>query len=94
MHGAGPRAADDRHPVRAGPSDYLRHNVYYTFSGFNLIPPFLEALLQVGVDRMMFSTDHPRQSMTEATTFLARLPLTPHDHERIAHGNAEHAMNI
>lgn len=66
---AGPRAAGDRHPVRAGPSDYLRHNVYYTFSGFNWIPTFLEVLPQVGVDRMMFSTDHPHRSMTEATAF-------------------------
>ena len=40
--------------------------------GFNWIPQFLEALRQVGVDRMMFSTDHPCQSMTEATAFLAR----------------------
>jgi uncharacterized protein len=58
------------------------------------MPPFLEALLQVGVDRMMFSADHPHQSMTEATTFLAGLPLTPHDRERIAHGKGERVMNI
>ena len=42
----------------------------------------------------MFSTDHPHQSTTEATTFLAGLPLTPHDHERIAHGKGERVMNI
>jgi uncharacterized protein len=84
----------DRHPVRAGPVEYLRHNVYCTFSGFNWIPQFLEVLLQVGVDRMMVSTDHPYQAMTEATAFLAGLPLTPHDRERIAHGNAERVLNI
>ena len=39
--------------LERAPSDYLRHNVYYTFSGFNWIPQFLEVLLQVGVDRMM-----------------------------------------
>ena len=32
--------------------------------------------------------------MTEATTFLAGLPLTPHDRERIAHGKGERVMNI
>ena len=43
----------------------------------------------------MFSTGHPHQlSMIEATTFLAGLPLTPHDRERIAHGKGERVMNI
>ncbi len=76
------------------PSEYLRHNVYYTFSGFNWTPQFLELLLQVGVDRMMFSADYPYQSMTEATTFLAGLSLTPSDWEHIVHGNAESLLNI
>jgi uncharacterized protein len=58
------------------------------------ISPILEALLQVALDRIMFSADHPHQSMTECTTFLAGLPLTPHDRERIAHGNAERVLNI
>jgi hypothetical protein len=62
--------------------------------GFNWIPQFLEVLRQVGVDRMMFSTDHPHQSMTEATAFLAGLPPTPHDRQRITHGNAERVLNI
>ena len=38
---------------------------------------------------MMFSTDDPYQALTEATAFLAGLPLAPHGRERIAHGNAE-----
>ena len=80
--------------LQRAPSEYLRHNVYYTFSGFNWIPEFLELLLHVGVDRMMFSTDYPYQSMTEATAFLAGLPLAPADRERIAHGNAESTLNI
>jgi uncharacterized protein len=42
---------------------------------------------------MMFSTDHPYESTTEATAFLAGLPLTPRDRERSARGNAER-MNI
>ena len=40
-------------------SAYLRENVHYTFSGFNVTPTFLELLLHVGVDRIMFSADYP-----------------------------------
>jgi uncharacterized protein len=70
-------------------STYLRENVHYTFSGFNFTPTFLDLLLQVGVDRIMFSADHPYASMVEARGFLDRLPVSVADKERIAHGNAE-----
>jgi predicted TIM-barrel fold metal-dependent hydrolase len=75
-------------------SAYLRENVHYTFSGFNFLPTFLELLLQVGVDRIMFSADHPYQSMAEARAFLDRAPVSDGDRRRIAHGNAEHLFGI
>ena len=75
-------------------SAYLRENVHYTFSGFNWTPAFLDLLLQVGSDRIMFSTDHPYASMTEARTFLDQLPASPADKERIAHGNAERLLRL
>ena len=70
-------------------SAYLRENVHYTFSGFNFVPTFLDLMLQVGVERLMFSADHPYASMAEARGFLDRLPVSSADRERIAHGNAE-----
>jgi hypothetical protein len=70
-------------------SAYLRENVHYTFSGFNFSPVFLMLLLQVGVGRIMFSTDHPYGSMAEGRAFLDQLPVSDPDRERIAHGNAE-----
>ena len=57
-------------------SAYLRENVHYTFSGFNFLPTFLELMLEVGVDRIMFSTDHPYRSMAEGRAFLDRLPVS------------------
>jgi uncharacterized protein len=70
-------------------SAYLRENVHYTFSGFNFTPTFLDLMLQVGVERIMFSADHPYASMAEAREFLDRLPVSSADRLRIAHGNAE-----
>jgi len=75
-------------------SAYLRENVHYTFSGFNFLPAFLELLLQVGVERTLFSTDHPYQSMADGRAFLDRLPVSPADRERIAHGNAERLFGV
>ena len=73
---------------------YLRENLHYTFSGFNWTPAFFDLLLQVGVDRIMFSADYPYGSMTQARAFLDQLPVSPADKERIAHGNAERLMRL
>ncbi|MFY9750713.1 MAG: amidohydrolase family protein [Methanoregula sp.] len=78
------------HPV----ADYLRENVYYSFSGFNFIQTFLNLYLQVGADRILFSADYPYSSMAEARTFLENLPVSRADKNRIAHGNAERLLRL
>jgi len=75
-------------------SAYLRENIHYTFSGFNFTPTFLDLLLQVGVDRILFSADHPYASMAQARAFLDQLPVCAADKERIAHGNAERLLGL
>ena len=75
-------------------SAHLRENVHYTFSGFNYTPVFLNLLLQVGVDRIMFSIDYPYASMAEGRAFLDQLPVSDADRERIAHGNAQHLFGF
>jgi predicted TIM-barrel fold metal-dependent hydrolase len=73
---------------------YLRENVHYTFAGFNFPATFLDLLLEVGVDRIMFSVDHPYGSMAEARAFLDQIPVSASDRERIAHGNAERLLSL
>ncbi len=74
--------------------DYLRTNVHYTFAGFNFLPVFELLLAEVGIDRIMFSADHPFASMTTARTFLDGLPISDADREQIAHSNAEQLFNL
>ncbi len=74
---------------------YLKENVHYTFSGFNFPPAFLDLLLELGgVERIMFSADHPYQSMPQARAFLEQIPVSAADKERIAHGNAERLFRL
>jgi predicted TIM-barrel fold metal-dependent hydrolase len=75
-------------------TSYLRDNVHYTFSGFNFPATFLDLLLEVGVDRIMFSADHPYQPMAAAKAFLEQIPVSAADRERIAHGNAEKLFGL
>ena len=73
---------------------YLRENLNYTFGGFNWVQAFLDLVLQVGVERVMFSADHPYASMAQARAFLDKLPASPADKERIAHSNAERLLRL
>ena len=74
---------------------YLKENVHYTFSGMNFPPTFLDLFLELGgVDRIMFSADYPYQSMAEARAFLAQIPASAADKERIAHANAERLLSL
>ncbi len=75
-------------------SAYLRENIHYTFSGFNYTSTFLDLLLEVGVDRIMFSVDYPYASMAQGREFLNKLSISTADKERIAHGNAESLLKI
>jgi len=73
---------------------YLRENLHYTVSGFNFLPTFLDLLLEVGVERIMFSADYPFGSNSAACAFLEQIPVSPADRERIAHENAESLMGL
>ena len=73
---------------------YLRQNIHYTSSGYNFPAPFLNLLLEVGVDRIMFSADDPYQSMAKSAAFLEHIPVSEADRERIAHGNAEKLLRM
>jgi predicted TIM-barrel fold metal-dependent hydrolase len=74
--------------------EYLTTNLHYTFAAFNWTPTFLNLLLQVGVDRILFATDHPYGSMDTARSFLDRLPVARTDREKISHRNAEHLLGL
>jgi len=73
---------------------YLRENVHYTFGGFNFPATFQNLLLEVGLERIMFSADYPYGTMTEARAFLEHLPVTSADRERIAHGKAARLLGV
>jgi predicted TIM-barrel fold metal-dependent hydrolase len=75
-------------------ADYLRQNVHYTFAGFNFPATFLDLLLEVGVERIMFSVDYPYGSMAKAREFLENLPVSAADRARIAHSNAEKLFRL
>ena len=75
-------------------SAYLQENINYTFSGLNYTQTFLNLFLEMGADRIMFSTDYPFVPLEESRKFLDQLPVSTSDKKKIAHGNAERLLHI
>jgi hypothetical protein len=72
----------------------LRRNLWLTTSGYNTATPLLCALAAFGVDRIMFSVDHPFANSEQATTFLRSAPVDEADREKLAHGTVESLLGI
>lgn len=75
-------------------AEYLRENVYYTCAAFYFLPSFLDLLMQVGADRIMFAVDYPFASMKQGVDFIKNLPICDNDKYRIAFENAEKLFKI
>lgn len=75
-------------------AETLRRNLHLTTSGYNFDAPLQCALSVFGVDRVMFSVDHPFADSAKAVAFLESAPVSAGDREKIAHGNAEALLGI
>jgi predicted TIM-barrel fold metal-dependent hydrolase len=71
----------------------LKH-VWLTTSGFFTLPPFLNALLTFGADRILFSVDYPFSEPRDGRSFLNGLPLCEADREKIAYRNADQLLRL
>jgi predicted TIM-barrel fold metal-dependent hydrolase len=73
---------------------YLRNNFYLTTSGNFRTPALLNTIQEVGVDRLLFSTDYPFEDMREASEWFDRLEINENDHARIASTNARTLLRL
>ncbi len=85
------RAVDDGRLTRTV-SRTLLDQLWITTSGFFDLPCFMAALFTFGLNRMLFSVDHPFASMEQRRAFLDMVPLSPADRDKLAHGNADRLL--
>ncbi|GGM39764.1 amidohydrolase [Longimycelium tulufanense] len=75
-------------------TEYLSGNFYLTTSGAFHDQALLCAALTVGVDRLLFATDYPYESMEQAARWLEQASISENDRRKIAHGNARQLLGI
>jgi gamma-resorcylate decarboxylase len=79
-----PRGVPARKPV----GDYFRANFHLTTAGNFRTSSFVCAMLEIGVDRLMFSVDYPFEDVSDAAPWFDGLAISPADREKIGRLNA------
>ena len=69
-------------------SQYFSRNFVLTTSGHFSSKALLDAISEIGVDRVMFSTDYPFESMFTASEWFDDALLSENDREKIGRTNA------
>jgi len=69
-------------------------NFYLTTSGHFSTPALLCTLLEVGIDRILFSVDWPFVENEPGMRWMETVPLSAEDKEKVFNGNARRLLKI
>jgi predicted TIM-barrel fold metal-dependent hydrolase len=81
---------EDRHnyPAKRRMADYFSENFYITTSGNFRTQALINAILEIGADRIMFSTDWPFENVDHAAIWFDHAPISENDRLKIGRTNA------
>ena len=74
--------------------DTFREHFWITTSGNFSTPALMCSILELGVDRILFSVDWPMVQNKPGTDWMAQVPLCPEDKAKILGGNASKLLKI
>jgi 2,3-dihydroxybenzoate decarboxylase len=80
--------APPRYPAKKKLGDYFRANFHLTTSGNFRTQTLLDAILEVGADRILFSTDWPFENVDHAADWFDACPISELDRLKIGRSNA------
>ena len=74
--------------------EYLRANFHLTTAGNFSTPTLLDAMLEVGADRILFSTDWPFENVDHAAEWFDACPISENDRIKIGRENARRLFRL
>ena len=86
--------APPRYPAKKKLGDYFRDNFHLTVSGNFRTQSLLDAILEVGSDRILFSTDWPFENVDHAADWFDACPISEVDRLKIGRTNAEKLFRL
>ncbi|HLX13783.1 MAG TPA: amidohydrolase family protein [Bradyrhizobium sp.] len=78
----------NRYPAKRKIADYFRDNFYITTSGNFRTQTLIDAMLEIGADRILFSTDWPFENIDHASNWFDVAPIAETDRQKIGRDNA------
>ncbi|MCC6890038.1 MAG: amidohydrolase [Hyphomicrobiales bacterium] len=87
---------EDRHsyPAKRRIADYFSENFYITTSGNFRTQALLNAILEFGADRIMFSTGWPFENIDHAAIWFDYAPISENDRFKIGRMNANRLLKL
>jgi predicted TIM-barrel fold metal-dependent hydrolase len=76
------------YPAKKKIADYFHANFHITVSGNFCTPALLTAMLELGADRILFSTDWPFENVDHAAEWFDAAPISEADRLKIGRTNA------
>jgi 2,3-dihydroxybenzoate decarboxylase len=76
------------YPAKRKIADYFRENFYITTSGNFRTQTLIDAMLEIGADRILFSTDWPFENIDHASDWFDAAPIAEIDRQKIGRDNA------
>jgi 2,3-dihydroxybenzoate decarboxylase len=80
--------APHKYAARKSVADYFRANFHVTTSGHFSTPALIDAVAELGVERVMFSVDYPFEDCSEAAAWFDKAEISEADRRKIGRTNA------
>ena len=80
--------APHKYAARGRVADYVRANFHFTTSGHFSTPALMDAIAEMGAERIMFSVDYPFEDISDAANWFDQVPLSDADRRKIGRTNA------
>jgi 2,3-dihydroxybenzoate decarboxylase len=79
-----------KRPIR----EYFERNINITTSGHCSTPALICAVMEMGTDRIMFSTDYPYETMKQNADWFDNIPFSYNDRLKMGRANAERLFKL
>jgi predicted TIM-barrel fold metal-dependent hydrolase len=81
-------------PAKRPLGEYFSSNFYLTTSGNFRTQALMNAMLEIGADRIMFSTDWPFENIDHAANWFDTCPISENDRLKIGRTNARRLFKL
>ena len=86
--------APHRHKAKKKIVEYFNANFHLTTSGNFRTQTLIDAMLEIGADRILFSTDWPFENIDHAADWFDAATISEADREKIGRGNARRLFRL